>query len=43
MKVSAAVTPMWSNIMHIAAMGNNKEDYNEEDHNETYNHNYSKL
>ena len=37
--------PIWSNIMHIAALRNNKDDYNEDDQNETknsiYSHNHS--
>ena len=28
-------SPMWSNIMHIAALRNNKDDYNEDDQNKT--------
>ena len=30
--------PMWRNIMHIAAMRNNKDDYDKCDFNKTHNH-----
>ena len=47
MRASAAVPcAMWSNIIHIVAMRNNKDDHNKdnydkENHGETYNHIYS--
>ena len=39
---AAVYRPMWSNIMHVAAMrkkedDHNKNDYNKDDHNKTYN------
>ena len=34
---------MWANIMHIATMHNNKDDYNEDDHNKTNNHTDGEL